>query len=485
MEQKRYRPRLEILQGTLDMLILQTLQWGPQHGYAIGQTIRTESAESLKIETGSLYPALHRLEKQGWVKSDWKLTEANQRAKFYRLTPKGKKQLLQERDRWSQLVSAIGTILNPKRIKGLSMNPLRWLFRRGRIEGDLDTEIRSHFEMAIAERIAAGEDPESARLAAINEFGNVLQAKEEARDVWRGGLVATLADVWQDVRFGVRMLVKNPAFSLVVITVLSIGIAGNAAIFSLFKGLALKPLPGVRDSPTMSVLLGRTIDGRVDRRVGARLSRHREAATRHSRALTRLDRWCSRASDAASTPNASSPSSSSAITFETLGVGAQLGRMLLPSDDVAPGQHPVAVISDSLWRRSFAADPARRRQDALPQRPAAHHRRRRRPGFQRHRRQHGHGCVRAAHDAAAAVAAEPPRHARDLQPDDDRSSQAGRDVRQAATAEAGVFASQLEARTSHSEFRCDDLKWCRSGNRRSARRHTGCRRSPCSAAWAC
>ncbi len=115
MEQKRYRPRLEILQGTLDMLILQTLQWGPQHGYAIGATLRTQSAESLKIETGSLYPALHRLEKQGWVKAEWRQTEANQRAKFYRLTAKGKKQLLQERDRWSQLVSAIGTILNPKR----------------------------------------------------------------------------------------------------------------------------------------------------------------------------------------------------------------------------------------------------------------------------------------------------------------------------------------------------------------------------------
>ena len=118
MEPKRYRPRLEILQGTLDMLILQTLQWGPQHGYAIGATLRTQSAESLKIETGSLYPALHRLEDQGWVKAEWRQTEANQRAKFYRLTPKGKKQLLQERDRWSQLVSAIGTILNPKRSRG-------------------------------------------------------------------------------------------------------------------------------------------------------------------------------------------------------------------------------------------------------------------------------------------------------------------------------------------------------------------------------
>jgi PadR family transcriptional regulator PadR len=117
MEQKRYRPRLEILQGTLDMLILQTLQWGPQHGYAIGATIRAQSAESLKIETGSLYPALHRLEKQDWVKAEWRQTEANQRAKFYRLTAKGKRQLLQERDRWSQLVSAIGTILNPKRTR--------------------------------------------------------------------------------------------------------------------------------------------------------------------------------------------------------------------------------------------------------------------------------------------------------------------------------------------------------------------------------
>ena len=118
MEQQRHRPRLELLQGTLDMLILQTLQWGPQHGYAIGQTIAAQSAASLKIETGSLYPALHRLEKQGWVNSEWALSEAKQRVKFYRITAAGKKQLTAERDRWSQLVAAIGTILNPKRSKG-------------------------------------------------------------------------------------------------------------------------------------------------------------------------------------------------------------------------------------------------------------------------------------------------------------------------------------------------------------------------------
>ena len=109
---------LDLLQGTLDMLILQTLQWGPQHGYAIGQTIRARSSEALKVETGSLYPALHRLEKQGWVKAEWDVTDANQRAKFYRLTAAGKKQLLQERDRWTQLVAAIGGVLSSDNAKG-------------------------------------------------------------------------------------------------------------------------------------------------------------------------------------------------------------------------------------------------------------------------------------------------------------------------------------------------------------------------------
>jgi len=105
--------RLELLQGTLDMLILRTLQWGPRHGHGIGQTIRAHSDNLLRVETGSLYPALHRLEKRGWLESEWGVSEANQRAKYYRLTAAGKAQLLRERDRWSQLVVAIGRIMNP------------------------------------------------------------------------------------------------------------------------------------------------------------------------------------------------------------------------------------------------------------------------------------------------------------------------------------------------------------------------------------
>jgi PadR family transcriptional regulator PadR len=99
---------LDLLQGTLDMLILRTLQWGPQHGHGIGQAIRTRSDELLKVETGSLYPALHRLEKRGWLKSEWDVSEANQRAKYYRLTAAGKAQLSREQDRWSQMVRRSG-----------------------------------------------------------------------------------------------------------------------------------------------------------------------------------------------------------------------------------------------------------------------------------------------------------------------------------------------------------------------------------------
>jgi PadR family transcriptional regulator, regulatory protein PadR len=108
-----YRDRIELLQGTLDLLILTTLQWGPQHGYAISLAIKANSGDVLQVETGSLYPALHRLEKQRWVASEWKQSEANQRAKFYRLTAAGRKQLAAEQSRWRLLVDAMAAAMNP------------------------------------------------------------------------------------------------------------------------------------------------------------------------------------------------------------------------------------------------------------------------------------------------------------------------------------------------------------------------------------
>ena len=110
-----YKNRIELLQGTLDMLILQTLQWGSQHGHGIAQAIRANSGELLQVETGSLYPALHRLERQGWVFAEWNLTENKQRAKYYKLTAAGKKQLVSEQSKWEQLVQAIAGVMKPAR----------------------------------------------------------------------------------------------------------------------------------------------------------------------------------------------------------------------------------------------------------------------------------------------------------------------------------------------------------------------------------
>src|ERR1051326_4296616 len=102
-----------LLQGTLDMLIMQTLQWGPQHGHGIGQAIASRSGDLLSVEAGSLYPALHRLERQGWITSAWKLSENKQRAKYYRLTVAGRRRLVVEESKWDLLVKAITRVRKP------------------------------------------------------------------------------------------------------------------------------------------------------------------------------------------------------------------------------------------------------------------------------------------------------------------------------------------------------------------------------------
>jgi PadR family transcriptional regulator, regulatory protein PadR len=112
-KQEPYQNRIELLQGTLDLLILQTLQWGPRHGHGIGQAIRVSSQEALQVEHGSLYPALHRLERQGWLSSEWKTSEANRRAKYYQLTTQGKKQLLEQQSKWKQLVRIVARGMKP------------------------------------------------------------------------------------------------------------------------------------------------------------------------------------------------------------------------------------------------------------------------------------------------------------------------------------------------------------------------------------
>jgi PadR family transcriptional regulator PadR len=111
MSTKDELERIEMLQGTLDLLILRTLLLGPAHGHAIAKAIEFRSDEVLQVEQGSLYPALHRLEDRGWLSSEWGVSENNRRAKFYRLTAKGRKELSAAAGRWRRMTRAIGLIL--------------------------------------------------------------------------------------------------------------------------------------------------------------------------------------------------------------------------------------------------------------------------------------------------------------------------------------------------------------------------------------
>ena len=105
--------RVELLQGTLDLLILRTLMTGPSHGHAIAKHIQRTSEDLLQVETGSLYPALHRLEAKGWIGASWDLSDKGKRARYYRLTALGRKQLASEQSKWQAFSRAMGLILNP------------------------------------------------------------------------------------------------------------------------------------------------------------------------------------------------------------------------------------------------------------------------------------------------------------------------------------------------------------------------------------
>jgi PadR family transcriptional regulator PadR len=110
--------RVEFLQGTLDLLILRTLLAGPNHGHAVAKHIQRTSEELLQVETGSLYPALHRLEAKGWIAASWELSDKGKRAKYYHLTPVGRKKLVTEKSKWEAFARAMGLILNPIDLEG-------------------------------------------------------------------------------------------------------------------------------------------------------------------------------------------------------------------------------------------------------------------------------------------------------------------------------------------------------------------------------
>ncbi|HEX7358904.1 MAG TPA: PadR family transcriptional regulator [Bryobacteraceae bacterium] len=118
MSTREEKERLVLLQGTLDLLILRTLIFGPEHGQGIARNIQETSADELLVEHGALYPALQRLEAQGWIAAEWGTSENNRKARFYTLTKAGRKQLLKETTKWRRLAAAIGRIVGPETENG-------------------------------------------------------------------------------------------------------------------------------------------------------------------------------------------------------------------------------------------------------------------------------------------------------------------------------------------------------------------------------
>jgi macrolide transport system ATP-binding/permease protein len=230
---------------------------------------------------------------------------------------------------------------------------MNWFSRRR--EEDLQEEIRSHLSMAAQDRVAEGLEPEAARRAALKEFGNVTLTREDAKLTWGNRWVEWFLSVWSDLRYAVRLLVRNPGFALIVVSVLALGIGANTVVFSLFKSLALRPLPRVEASAELGVVAARTSGGEI-----VPLSYHDYLYVRdHDSTFTGLMGSSMRPFSLGLGARGERVWGElvTGNYFQVLGVGARLGRTLLPSDAETPGQQPVVVISDGLWRRTFGSDP--------------------------------------------------------------------------------------------------------------------------------
>lgn len=235
------------------------------------------------------------------------------------------------------------------------MSIFSWLRRRFHPDdNDVEEEIRAHLAIDAAERMADGTGPEDARYAALREFGNVTLATEDTRRVWTPRWLEILRDQMSDVRYAIRALAKTPTFSLAVIGVLILGIGLNAAVFTMLKSMVLSPIAGVEGSASLTVIHGETNTGRK-----VRLSYPDYQFLRdHDRAFSGLF------GTIVATINLGRGRAARQIWgelvtgnyFDVLGVRARLGRTLSTSDEIAPGRHPVVVISDGLWRRDFGAD---------------------------------------------------------------------------------------------------------------------------------
>ena len=265
---ERAMSRVELLQGTLELLILRTLLPGPSHGHAIAKHIQRTSEELLQVETGSLYPALHRLEAKGWIAASWELSEKGKRARYYRLT-RARSQAARERAVEMAGVRACGGSDSAPRAGGRTMRSvlrkLLWWTRREQKEAELHDELQFHLDEEADDRRSDGLGDDEARRAARLDLGNPLALREQVQSEW--GLV-WIEQLGQDLRYAVRAMRSNRAFTALTVLSLALGIGANTAIYSFMDAVLMRSLP-VEDPASLVVVNWRsrepTRDAKGDR----------------------------------------------------------------------------------------------------------------------------------------------------------------------------------------------------------------------------
>ena len=367
--------QIDLLQGTLDMLILKAVSLGPLHGYGVLLRIQQISGEQLQIQQGSLYPALYRLEHQGWITSEWGESDNNRKAKFYRLTAAGKRRFQSETEKWNHMASVIAGILNAE--AGGNMNLvtrlrswLKWIVKRDRLETDLDAEVRFHLESYAADLARSGVPAAEAMRRARIEFGGIESHKDSVR--------ASIGlrwwdDLWGDLQYGARVLRKSPGFTAIAVVSLALAIGANTSIFSLANQVLYARLgvPHPEQLRLLSVIAGE--HSAVHSSWGS-VSPVPGGGTRYESFTYPIYQQLRRENHELEDifafkenmqANATIDGAAQAVRlelisgnlYEQMGVRPALGRPILPSDDQTPGAGAVATISEGLWERAFGKSP--------------------------------------------------------------------------------------------------------------------------------
>ena len=345
----------DVLQGTLDLLVLKTLDLEPMHGWGIAQRILELSRSALDVAQGSLYPALMRLERRGWVTGDW---EGSPRTI-------GRANMIASR-RWASATSAArrrpgastpapssSSSGRPEgsdescRLAGRLRGRVRAVLRRGIVEQDLSEEIRFHLEMETEANIRRGMSPDEAWRAARIAFGGVERVREDHRDA-RG--TRLLEDALADLRYAARWLVRSPGFSFSAVLTLALGIGGTTAVVCVVDGVLLRPLP-YPDAERLVTVWSLT---RVVIEPWASSPPDFREFRDHALAFDGIGGYYPTAANLLidGEPVRLAAARASAGMFSILGVAPLLGRAFR-EDEELPGADRVVMLSHAAWRDRF------------------------------------------------------------------------------------------------------------------------------------